>query len=223
MRFRLQHHKQRNQAKNSTLIVGRFRRLVFSVRAAWENPSCGTGWITTARTKSGDVQNAKSRCQNRTMLLIYSPVFRLRGQHDPAMGRLNLARYRSLGQGKLPAPEGTVPAAGGIHRLGQQRRYAHQPPRSLPARCVQVRQSSESHPSHRETAPAHAGCGEDYGTRRTYFRPLRQQRHHGAGGCAGGIRCHRNRSVRDLFSFGSSANGTEIGAMTQSCFEPLRI
>ncbi len=111
MRFRLQHHKQRNQAKNSTLIVGRFRRLVFSVRAAWENPSCGTGWITTARTKSGDVQNAKSRCQNRTMLLIYSPVFRLRGQHDPAMGRLNLARYRSLGQGKLPAPERTVLAA----------------------------------------------------------------------------------------------------------------
>ena len=89
-------------------------------------------------------------------------------------------------KGQQPAPEGTLPPAGGVHRLGIQRGHAHQPARALPAWRVQVRQSPEPHPPDGKAPAAHAGHREDHRAGRTDPGPLCWQRHHGAGRCAGG-------------------------------------
>ena len=54
----------------------------------------------------------------------------------PPVGRLDLAGDCCLGQGQQPSPEGALPAAGGVYRLGQQRGYAYLPTRTVPARSV---------------------------------------------------------------------------------------
>ena len=66
-------------------------------------------------------------------------------------------------------------------RLGFKRRYACQPPRAVPARCVQIWQSAEPHPPDREAVAAHAGPCQDHGTGRSYLGPLCRLRHDSSG------------------------------------------
>ena len=62
----------------------------------------------------------------------------------------------------------------------------------MPARGVQVWQSTEPHSSYGETLAAYAGHCEDHGTGRPYSGPLRRFRDHGAGLCSGGLFRHRH-------------------------------
>ena len=114
-----------------------------------------------AGRQSGSV-TPESSASRRPGVYVHRLAPAPRRQRRPPVGRVDLAGNRCLGQGQQPAPERPVPAAGGVHCLGLQRRYAHQPPSALSPRCVQVRQSPEPHPPDGEAPPAHAGHREDH-------------------------------------------------------------
>ncbi len=74
-------------------------------------------WTRWAAEWLGD---ARKLCKPGAPVCMFIDWRQLPAASDAPVGGVDLARHRCLGQGQQPAPEGPVPAAGGVHCLGLQ-------------------------------------------------------------------------------------------------------